>query len=140
MLIDVNNLTIDKINIRKTKNNIHKILKLLNSNLNLSVVFVSPTEIKKINRGWRGKNTITDILSFGKLDFPIKQAFNGELILCLEQIKKQAQRFNRSIEEESVWLIVHGILHLLGYDHQIKKDEKKMNYLAQSIFNKIFNN
>lgn len=140
MLIDVNNLTIDKINIRKTKNSIRKILKLSNSNLNLSIVFVSPAEIKKINRRWRNKNTITDILSFGKLDFPIKQTFDGELILCLKQIKKQAQKLSHPIEEELIWLLIHGILHLLGYDHQIKKEEKRMNYLAQSIFNKIFNN
>ncbi len=140
MLIDVNNLTIDKINIRKTKNSIRKILKLLNSNLNLSVVFVSPTEIKKINRRWRGKNTITDILSFGKLDFPIKQAFGGEIILCLKQIKKQAQKLRHPIGEELIWLLIHGILHLLEYDHQNREEEKKMNYLARSIFNKIFNN
>ncbi|MEK7580439.1 MAG: rRNA maturation RNase YbeY [Patescibacteria group bacterium] len=134
MLIEVSNQTVDKVNARKIKNSIRKILRLLNKNLNLSIVFVSPAAMKRINQKWRNKNTVTDILSFGNLSLPVKQAFDGELILCLKQIKKQAQKIKRPQEKELVWLLIHGILHVLGYNHQSEKEEKRMNSLAQFIF------
>ena len=134
MLIEVSNQTVDKVNARKIKNSIRKILRLLNKNLNLSIVFVSPAVMKRINQKWRNKNTVTDILSFGNLSLPVKQAFDGELILCLKQIKKQAQKIKRPQEKELVWLLIHGILHVLGYNHQSEKEEKRMNSLAQFIF------
>lgn len=138
MLIEVSNQTVDKINIRKIKNSVRKILRLLNKNLNLSIVFVPPTEMKRINQKWRNKNTITDILSFGGLSLPFKQAFDGELILCSKQIKKQAQKIKHPQEKELVWLLIHGILHVLGYDHRSEKEEKRMNSLVQFIFNKFY--
>lgn len=80
----------------------------------ISVALLSSSEIKKLNKIYRHKNKVTDVLSFNLEDENIL----GEIVICLEQTKKQAREKNKSIKSELKLLLLHGTLHLLGYDHE----------------------
>ena len=80
----------------------------------LGVAFVSPREIQMWNRRYRRRNKATDVLSFdgdgnGSL---------GDLMLCPRVLKHQAQRFSTTTKEETLYIFVHGVLHLLGFEHE----------------------
>ncbi|MFA6190555.1 MAG: rRNA maturation RNase YbeY [Candidatus Staskawiczbacteria bacterium] len=107
----------------------------------LSLAFVSKSEIKKLNKKFRKKNKATDVLSF-ELDVPFgfaqgKNKFLGEIIICPEVVRDNAKKYNISVKQEMTKMLIHGILHLCGYDHEkSKKDEKIMEekqekYLAE---------
>lgn len=97
---------------------------------NISVAFVSPTQIRAHNRDYRGMDRATDVLSFG-------EGGEGEVLVCYDQAKKQAQRMGHGIKQELVFLIVHGTLHLFGFDHESAKDQEKMFAHQTSILKKL---
>lgn len=107
-----------------------KVLKMLKKdNLLVEFFLVSEKEIKKINLKYRKKNKVTNVLSFCETKgfiFPKeKQRRIGEIYLSLDFIKRNNQDLNL--------MVVHGILHLLGYDHIVKKDREKMERLEDRI-------
>ena len=81
----------------------------------ISIAILSSAEIKKLNKIYRQKNKVTDVLSFNLDDEQIL----GEIVICLDQAKKQAKEKKTSLQAELKLLVVHGTLHLLGYDHEI---------------------
>lgn len=85
----------------------------------ISIALLSPLEIKKLNKIYRHKDKVTDVLSFGLDD----KHLLGEIVICVEQAKKQAQEKKQSLQSELKLLVVHGTLHLLGYDHEISAKE-----------------
>ncbi len=96
----------------------------------ISVALISDKEIKEYNRVYRKKNKVTDVLSFilGEDDTL------GEVLISLEQAKRQAKQNKKTIKSELQWLTVHGILHLLGFDHEIsKKEEERQKEEEQKI-------
>jgi len=98
----------------------------------ISVAFVGDAEIKKINGTYRGLNQPTDILTFqGEGD-----SF-GEIIIDYNQIKKQAGRFNHSAEEELIFILVHGLLHLLGYSDETEKEKLEMIEMGEEFIGKL---
>lgn len=104
----------------------------------VSVAVVGPAAIKKLNKQYRGKDKVTDVLSFSELDSPQKkgidgQGYWGEVIICYNQAAKQAKEYGRALNEELEWLLVHGVLHLVGHDHQKPAEEKKMRALEEKI-------
>lgn len=99
----------------------------------LSVAFVTPGEIKKINRIYRGKNKVTDVLSFTFSESEIA----GEILICLSQAKKQAKEFGYSLKEEIEILLVHGLLHVFGFDHLKAVEAKKMFTLKKKILQRL---
>lgn len=96
----------------------------------LTVVFVTAKEIKKLNKQFRGKDKPTDILSFA--DIMDEQL--GELILCPEIIVKQAKEHGLTQKQEYAYMLLHGVLHLLGYDHEEPTEAKKMFKLQDDLF------
>jgi len=91
---------------------------------NLSLALVSRAEIKKINRIWRKKNVVTDVLSFAEWkglkeikENKEREVFLGEIILCYDDIKAYARKNGLKIEKELAQVFLHGILHLLGFRH-----------------------
>ena len=90
---------------------------------NISIALVSETEIKNLNKVYRHKNKVTDVLSFNIDSAEIL----GEIVICLAKAKKQAIEHKTSLRAELQLLTVHGILHLLGYDHELSEQE----YLRQ---------
>lgn len=107
--------------------------KLINEEQNgkeLSVVFLDEKDAKRINWQYRSKDYATDVLSF-ETDDP--EAI-GELVMCPQVLKKQALENKLTYEDEVTRMIVHGVLHLLGFDHELSpEDDKKMMQLQEQI-------
>ena len=94
----------------------------------ISVSYVSDNEIQRLNRMYRDKDSVTDVLSFSYLDDKKAHEDIGDVVISLEQAKRQADE--EDLELELVDLIVHGVLHVLGYDHE-KPDESKVMFTLQ---------
>jgi len=102
-------------------------------NKEVSLAFVSGSDIKKLNKQYRNKNQETDILSFIGDD----ENFLGEIIICYSKIKEQSKERKVSIKEELVFIFIHGLLHLLGYDDQTKKGHDEMMKLGNKLCKSI---
>ena len=111
----------------------------------ISLLFVDNDEIREINNETRNIDKETDVLSFPMLDYPKDKAFKdvyknyefdetymdgeelvlGDIVLSLEKALEQSKEYNHSYKREASYLVVHSVLHLLGYDH-MEEDEKKV--------------
>ncbi|NLK72197.1 MAG: rRNA maturation RNase YbeY [Clostridiales bacterium] len=115
---------------------------IISDNIEISVSFVTNEEIKELNTMYRNKNTVTDVLSFPQ--FENAEQINGdESIICLgdvvislEKAKEQALDFGHSNEREIIYLIVHSIFHLLGYDH-MEEEKAIMREKEEKVMSKI---
>ena len=100
----------------------------------VEIKVVGNNEIKKINRLYRGKNEVTDVLSFAwQEDQPIPGNFLGQIYLSAPRLARQAKSFGVPFREEFIRMLVHGLLHLVGYDHCRPGDAKKMFKLQDEI-------
>lgn len=104
-----------------------------------SIIFVSEERIQEMNREYRGIDRVTDVISFAFEDNPdiIYDDFRflGEIYICIPRMLEQAEMYGHSTVRELSFLTVHGILHLLGYDHMNKEDEEKMFSKQELILN-----
>jgi probable rRNA maturation factor len=111
-----------------------RILSNKDLNLELTIVFLDEKSACKVNLEFRGKNYATDVLSFASIEL----SSIGELILCPQVLKKQAIEHGLSYQQELGYMLLHGLLHLKGYDHEKSKtDEKIMFGIQDGIFNKL---
>lgn len=105
-----------------------------------SVVIIDDLMMRKLNLAYRGIDKATDVLSFALLDdqrSQIKQKVLGDIYISLDTALRQADEYQHSIKRELSFLMVHGFLHLLGYDHEKdEKSEKKMNKLQKEVLDK----
>ena len=96
-----------------------------------AIVFVSDRVMRDLNRRWRGKRGTTDVLSFpaGEAEVGVKEpgASLGDVVISVEQAERQAAENGLALDEEIAQLILHGLLHLCGYDHET--DAGEMNAL-----------
>ena len=104
-----------------------------------SIIFVSEKEIQKINKEYRHIDRVTDVISFAFEDND-NISYNdirvlGDIYICIPRMKEQAKEYGHSEKRELSFLTVHGLLHLLGYDHQTKEEEKEMFGLQELILN-----
>lgn len=114
-----------------------KVLKLKDKYV-LSLIIVGPRTIKKINANYRNIDKVTDVISFALLDSGDMQEYDGvielgDIFINRNRVLSQAKEYEHSQKREFVFLFVHGLLHLLGYDHMNPKDEKKMFDLQKKI-------
>lgn len=100
--------------------------KILGKKYELSVAFVSPIKMKKINTEYRGKTYVANVLSF-----PYSKQ-SGEIFLCMPKIKSEAKSFGMTDANFLKYLVIHGMLHLKGMDHGSTMDK------AEEKFKKIF--
>ncbi|AVP37172.1 rRNA maturation RNase YbeY [Staphylococcus felis] len=107
----------------------------------LSVTFVDEEEIQAINKEYRNKDRVTDVISFAfeeqeelfeGVDLP---RVLGDIIICTDVAKAQANEYNHSFERELGFLALHGFLHLLGYDHMNDEEEREMFGRQKIILN-----
>jgi probable rRNA maturation factor len=110
----------------------------------VSVTFVSNEKIQEINREYRDKDSVTDVISFAMeelgegeveltgLEMP---RVLGDIIISIPRTREQAEEYGHSFQRELGFLAVHGFLHLLGYDHMTIDDEKEMFTLQKDILN-----
>lgn len=99
----------------------------------LNVFVVSPKEMLKINTKHLGHKYITDVITFPYPQTGLKGEVFGDIIVCFEQAKKQAPEASTSILLEFLILMVHGALHLVGYNDNTPELRNQMNALARSI-------
>lgn len=108
----------------------------------VSVSIVDNRYIHKINKKYRHIDRPTDVISFAFLDsennydkvlFSPGPVVLGDIYISLEKAKEQAEEYGHSLHRELSFLFVHGLLHLLGYDHMNEKDEKEMFQLQEEI-------
>ena len=104
----------------------------------LSLIIVGPNTIKKINREYRNIDAVTDVISFALLDSGEEMEYDGlielgDIFINRNRVLSQAKEYGHSVKREFVFLFIHGLLHLLGYDHMNSKDEKEMFDLQKKI-------
>ncbi|MBZ4683622.1 MAG: putative rRNA maturation factor [Fusobacteriaceae bacterium] len=103
----------------------------------LSLLLTGNENIKIINRDYRNKDIETDVISFAYresedfLEGPIETL--GDIIISLERVESQAKEYGHSFEREFYYVLTHGILHLLGYDHIREEDKKVMRAKEEEI-------
>jgi len=107
-----------------------------------SIILVNPETIQSINAEYRNLDMITDVISFASQDevMMIDNDINvelGDIFINIQAIRNQANEYNHSLKREFCFLVTHGILHLLGYDHINLEDEKKMFKLQEEILYEI---
>ena len=109
----------------------------------LSVLLADDRKIRTLNKQYRGQDRATDVLSFPQNEEENKQSSHimGDVVISTVTAKRQAAGHGLSIEEEIVLLLIHGILHLLGFDHERSNEEAyNMKQKTRELFNRIFPN
>lgn len=115
----------------------------INEDAELSITFVDKSEIQEINKMYRDKDKVTDVISFAleedepdidMSEFNIPRVL-GDIIICTDVAQDQSESYGHSFERELGFLALHGFLHLLGYDHMNEEDEKEMFGRQDAILN-----
>ena len=146
-----NNMDIGKELFEEVLKKASEVLKL-NVQLEISLVLTNNEEIQQLNREYRGIDKATDVLSFPLLDLDPSnrdvwlsrlednlipgsgEVMLGDIVISVEKAKEQAEEYNHGIKRELAFLFIHGLLHLLGYDHEKgQKYEQIMNALQEEI-------
>jgi probable rRNA maturation factor len=129
----------------------------VNIKCEVSLLFVDNEEIKEINKNTREINKETDVLSFPMLEYENKKVFKeiyinhqfsqadfdgeelvlGDIVISLEKALEQSKEFNHSYVREASYLVVHSVLHLLGYDHMEDDEKIFMRSREEEILNKL---
>jgi len=131
-MIEINNLTTVKVDEEFLKKIAQKVLeKEKQGNKNLSIALIGQGRIRELNKRYRGKNRATDVLAFPGNGL-------GEIVICLREVKKNAKRFDSIFKKELARVLIHGILHLLGYNHERSKTENKKVEEKQNYYLKLF--
>ena len=114
-----------------------KYLKL--NNVIFNIIIVDKEKIQEINKLYRNIDRVTDVISFALEDDKsfIETEFRvlGDIYICLDKAMEQAKEYGHSLKREVSFLTIHGLLHLLGYDHMNEEDEKEMFGLQEMILN-----
>ena len=115
--------------------------------LHVSLLICGEAKIKELNREYRGKDKVTDVLSFPahedlrKSRLKTDELFLGDLAICHQQTKRQAREFKIGYFDEFIHLFFHGVIHLMGYDHEISLKEEKLmekwEQIALATFSEI---
>ena len=121
--------------------------------LAIEFVFVDGEEIRRLNRELRDTDKVTDVLSFPALedvkgqaicgdDYPYEIDEEGNLLIgsvavCCDRAKEQAEEYGHSYERELHYLLVHGIMHCLGYDHMTDEDKAEMREKEEQVLGKL---
>jgi probable rRNA maturation factor len=111
-------------------------LGLFRPGVELSVALVNDEAIRELNRSFRRKDKPTDVLAFPMSDAPKterRSGLLGDVILSIETARRQAEANSRALAAELTMLLAHGLLHLLGYDHQTDEEEREMTALTREL-------
>ena len=117
-------------------------LKIKDKNIETSLNLVGEAKIKELNKKYRDKNEVTDVLSFPLEESRFKKHDIlplGDIFICLPFAVKESEKQSISLEKELAWLTVHGFLHLLGYDHEKSANDKKKMFRLESKILKELN-
>ncbi|MBL8643275.1 MAG: rRNA maturation RNase YbeY [Rhodospirillaceae bacterium] len=107
-----------------------------NDGVEISLVLTSDARIRTLNRAYRGKDKPTNVLSFPAMDggvLPPGMLVLGDVVLALETARKEAKSEKKSFRDHTAHLVTHGVLHLLGYDHEQDRDARNMERMERLI-------
>lgn len=132
---------ISKQDLVKLSNSIIKVLKPHRPDLikiaqgrEVNLNFISDAQIQELNKAYRGKNKPTDVLSWGFMTRPLqKDEVIGEVYISTDTAKKQAATKKKTIKQEVIFLLTHGLLHVFEYDHSTDEEEAEMNSRTEEI-------
>jgi len=104
----------------------------------LVIRLVSPREIQVLNKEYRGKNQVTNVLSFTS-DIPLEigESILGDVVICVDVVREEAELGSKAFSDHLIHITIHGILHLLGYDHDNLSSAKKMEGIEIEFLKKI---
>lgn len=109
-------------------------------NVEFNVIFVDSNTIHEINKNYRKVDRVTDVISFALEDnetIELDHRVLGDIYICVEKAEEQAKEYGHSFLRELAFLTIHGFLHLLGYDHMEKEEEKVMFQKQEDILNEF---
>lgn len=140
-MVEINNLTEFKVNENFLIKVAQDVLRAERAceECELSVALVGLERIKELNGKYRGKDEATDVLSFECCDDSIKKEGLeihplGEVIICPVYVEAQAKENGNSFEKELSFVLIHGVLHLLGYDHEKGGEQEKIMQEKQECY------
>ena len=144
-MVEINNLSSYLIDELLFKKIVKFILKTENKKGEISIALVEPKEIRRLNKDYRKKDSVTDVLSFANKNDIIEikgreNSFIGEIVLCPKKIRENSKEFNVDFIKELYWALTHGVLHLLGYTHGNFENTKKMRDKEKYYLNILINN
>tara|TARA_B100000900_G_C20583026_1_gene718358 strand:+ start:149 stop:610 length:462 start_codon:yes stop_codon:yes gene_type:complete len=128
---------------KKICNAFPKKYKFINKKVSLTILLSNNKSIKKLNKNFRGKNKSTDVLSFpfNKKIKISKNMYIGDIIISYNFMDKPKSQKLSSFREKVIKTFIHGFLHLLGFDHMVNNDYKKMlieeEYIFKSVISKL---
>ncbi len=129
--------------------------KLEDTNLYISITLTEPEEIRKINRKYRNIDKATDVLSFPMFEkeelvhivnhdnvktvdrTPEKIDILGDIVISIEKVEEQAKEYGHSFERELSYMVVHGFYHLMGYDHEVEDEKRKMRKKEEAVLEQL---
>ena len=136
-MIEINNTTSEDINLAKLNDLAQSFLDYHDMSDNLvSIAFISKEEMQRINHEYRGYDKNTDVLSFLSSG---DDNYLGEILLNSDQINMQAKDLKHSFEKELDFILIHGLLHLLGYTDESEREREEMIDLGNSFLEKYYN-
>ena len=140
MKLEIINLTDEEIDKSLFKDIANKTKEFLKTDdYFVSLVLTTNEHIHEINKEYRGIDRETDVISFAFLDDKVSESSEdlGEIYISIDKAHSQAEEYNHSFKREISFLFVHGLLHLLGFDHMNEKDEKVMFSLQEEILESL---
>ena len=124
--------------------------KIENQNVSISISAVDKEKIHEINKEYRNVDRPTDVLSFPifsreEIDLfsslekkkKVKELELGDIIICIDVLEEHAKEYETGILREMLYMITHGVCHLLGYDHEVDEEKREMRAIEEKILNKI---
>ena len=112
----------------------------LEGDYEVSLSFVESDEIRELNKDYRDKDAVTDVLSFYLFETLEEiETFGmlGDIVICVDRARDQAEEFGHSLKREMMYLTVHSTLHLLGYDHTEEEEKEEMRSREKEIMKEL---
>ncbi len=110
----------------------------LSGEYEISLSFVDEDEIQDLNHNYRNKNVVTDVLSFPLIeDLNAEDGLLGDIVICYNKAVSQAEEYGNTTDREIIYLVIHSMFHLLGYDHMDEYDKKIMRNKEKSVLLKL---
>lgn len=130
---------------------------IADDNIEISISFVTKDEIRELNRVYRSIDKVTDVLSFPQFESvkdiassrsikdgeekrrkQVKPLLLGDVVICLDLVNNQAEEYGHSFEREFLYLFIHSLTHLLGYDHLTKEEKAEMREFEEEILGLLY--
>lgn len=138
-MVEINNKAEYSVDIEELREAAEKFLQYYKKqDLDVSIALVDDADIREMNRNYRGLDKPTDVLAFpASEEEQESDGFLGEVIIDNDQVSRQAPHYSHTPREELVFILIHGLLHLLGYSDYTEEDKEHMIQLGKDLIKRI---